>query len=114
MTSRRQNKLSKNPFVRLLRMIYRSLRVIFRPKSKRLALAALYEQRGLERRRVQEALDTQRESEARQVQESVSLEQELDDCVNEQFITIGELLRKVEWQKNTKVQSTPTQDFSLN
>jgi hypothetical protein len=128
MTNRRQNKLRKNPFVRLFRMIYRSLRIIFRPKSKRLALAALYEQRALEARqtqealntqreleahRVQEALNTQHELEARQVQEALTLEQELDDRVKEQFLTVGELLKRVKWQTTT-AQASSVQDFSLN
>jgi hypothetical protein len=114
MTSHKQRKLRKNPFVRLFRMIYRSLRVIFRPQSKRLALAALYEQRELEARRVQEALNTQQELEARQTKESVTQEQELDDRVQEQFLTIGELLKRVKWQKTTTAQAIPAHDFSLN
>jgi hypothetical protein len=113
MTSRRQHKFRKNPFVRLFRMIYRSLRVIFRPKSKRLALAALYEQRELEARRVQEALMAQRELDARRALEALTLEQELDDRVKEQFLTVGELLKKVKWQTTT-AQATPVHDFSLN
>lgn len=113
MTSRRHNKLSKNPFVRLFRMIYRSLRVIFRPKSKRLALAALYEQRELEACRAQEAIDAQREQEARRVLEDLTRAQELDKQAQEQFLTVGELLRRVKWQTTT-APVTPAPDFSLN
>jgi hypothetical protein len=113
MTSRRQNKFNKNPFIRLFRMIYRSLRVIFRPQSKRLALAALYEQRELEARRTQEALNAQRELEARRVLEDLALAQELDDLAREHFLTVGELLRRVKWQTTT-APATPAHDFSLN
>jgi hypothetical protein len=113
MTSRRQNKISKNPFIRLFRMIYRSLRVIFRPKSKRLALAALYEQRELEARRAQEALNAQHELEARRVLEDLALAQELDDRAREEFLTVGELLKRVKWQTTTTL-ATPVPDFSLN
>jgi hypothetical protein len=94
-------------------MIYRSLRVIFRPKSKRLALAALYEQRELEACRVQEALNAQRELDARRALEALILEQELDDRVKEQFLTVGELLKRVKWQTTT-ASAAPIPDFSLN
>lgn len=120
MNSRRQNKFSKNPFIRLFRMIYRSLRVIFRTKSKRLALAALYEQQELEARRAQEAVNAQRDLEARRVLEDLALEeeklareQELDNRVKENFLTVGELLRRVKWQTTT-ASDTPAPDFSLN
>jgi hypothetical protein len=119
MTSRRQNNLRKNPFVRLFRMIYRSLKVIFRPQSKRLALAALYEQRELEARRAQEALNAQRAQEARRVLEDLALAQELDDRARENFLTVGELLRRVKWQTTTVqaeqfASTSPAYDFSLN
>jgi hypothetical protein len=120
MTSRRQNNSRKNPFIRLFRMVYRSLKVIFRSKSKRLALAALYEQRELEARRAQEALyaeqealDAQRDQEARRVLEDLALAQKLDDQAREHFLTVGELLRRVKWQTTT-ASATPAHDFSLN
>jgi hypothetical protein len=113
MTSRRQNNSRKNPFIRLFRMVYRSLQVIFRPKSKRLALAALYEQRELEARRAQEALNAQRDQEARRVLEDLALAQELDERAREQFLTVGELLKRVKWQTTT-TSATPAHDFSLN
>jgi hypothetical protein len=119
MTSRRQNKLRKNPFVRLFRMIYRSLQVIFRPRRKRLALAALYEQKALDARLAQEAINAQREQAARHVLEDLALAQELDDRAREQFLTVGELLRRVKWQTTTAqagqvASALPVHDFSLN
>ena len=119
MNMRRQNKLRKNPFIRLFQMIYRSLKVIFRPKSKRLAIAALHEQRLLDARRVQEEINAQRELESRRALDAIALAQELDDRAKEQFLTVGELLRRVKWQTVKEpagqfATATLAHDFSLN
>jgi hypothetical protein len=124
MSNRRQNKLRKNPFVRFLRIVYRSFKIIFRKKpdprifeerrqkalDERLAQEALDAQKALDEQRAQEALNAQQELEASQ--------KELERQHREQFITVGELLERVKWQlpqsKAVEVIAPPEYDVSLN
>jgi predicted ATPase len=117
MSNRRQNQLKKNPFVRFLRIVYKSFKIIFRKKpdprifeERRRALQALDAQKALNERLAQEALNAQQELEARQ--------KELERQHREQFMTVGELLERVKWQlpkeKAVEVSAPPEYDVSLN
>jgi hypothetical protein len=117
MSNRRQTKLKKNPFVRFLRIVYRSFKIIFRKKpdprifeERRRALEALDAQKAQEERLALEALNAKKELEARQ--------RDLERQEKEQFMTVGELLERVKWQlpkeKAVEVSASPEYDVSLN
>ncbi len=103
MKSRRYQQLRKNPLIRLLRMIYRALKVIFQPKRKRLALATIRAQKELEARAALDAFYAQKELEHRIALEESTAREELENRLKEQFLTVGELLERVKWQ----IQPTP-------
>jgi hypothetical protein len=117
MSNRRSNKMRKNPFVRFLRIVYRSFKIIFRKKpdprifeERRRALEALDAQKAREEQLAREAAARQRELERQQ--------QELATREKDQFMTVGELLEKIKWQlpkeKVAEVNARPEYDVSLN
>jgi cobalamin-dependent methionine synthase I len=132
MSNRRQNQLKKNPFVRFLRIVYKSFKIIFKKKpdprifeERRRALQALDAQKALDERLAQEALDAQKALNERLAQEALNAQQELEARQKElerqhreQFMTVGELLEKVKWQlpqvKAVEVSAPPEYDVSLN
>jgi hypothetical protein len=98
MRTRRQNKLRRNPFVRLLRMIYRSLKVIFRSQKSR-------------PRFIDEYQDLEPLVITPVIEEKI--------IIQDQFLTVGELLERVKWQFPaeqvlSKGNPQPEYDVSLN
>jgi hypothetical protein len=112
MKSRRYQKLRRNPFVRLFRMIYRSLKVIF--KSRKRDPKLVYEEQA-----ALAALKAQKELNDRLALEARNAQQELENRLQEQFLTVGDLLERVKWQIHPKLDLninsiSPEYDVSRN
>ena len=114
MNKQQQRKLKKHPLIRLIRGIFRLMRVIFRPARSKARLIELAE---LERIELERAQIRQAEADySRSIAEQTA-------ALAEQYITVGDLLDRVQWQspasKNfkitsaTKLQPIPP-DVSLN
>jgi hypothetical protein len=114
MNRQQQRRLKKHPLIRLIRGIFRLIRVIFspgksHPRVSEIELAEL-ERVNLERTQIHQAeVDRER----------ILVEQKV--ALSERYITVGELLDRVQWQSSapknvasaTKLKSQP-HDVSLN
>jgi hypothetical protein len=111
MNRQQQRKLKKHPLIRLIRGIFRLIRVIFRPaKNARLQAIELAETRRIE-------LERDRILQAEADRQRILAEQKAD--LAERYITVGDLLNRVQWQssapKDVAVTSlSPAHDVSLN
>jgi hypothetical protein len=115
MNRQQQRKLKKHPLIRLIRGIFRLIRVIFKPgKNARLQAIELAE---IERIELERAQIRQAEIE----QSRILAEQQA--ALAERYITVGAILDRVQWQssapKNSAVSSATklrpqNHDVSLN
>jgi hypothetical protein len=111
MNRQQQRKLKKHPLIRLIRGIFRLIRVIFKPaKNARLQAIELAETRRIE-------LERDRILQAEADRERILVEQKA--ALAERYITVGDLLNRVQWQssapKDVAVTSlSPAHDVSLN
>jgi hypothetical protein len=111
MNRQQQRKLKKHPLIRLIRGIFRLIRVIFRPaKNARLQAIELAETRRIE-------LERDRILQAEADRQRILAEQKAD--LAERYITVGDLLNRVQWQssapKDVAVTSASSaHDVSLN
>lgn len=113
MNRQQQRKLKKHPLIRLIRGIFRLIRVIFKPaKNARLQAIELAE---IERIELERAQIRQAEMEHNR-----SLAEQQAELA-ERYITVGDLLDRVQWQssapKNLAVSSATKlspHDVSLN
>jgi hypothetical protein len=90
MNRQQQRKLKKHPLIRLIRGIFRLIRVIFRPaKNGRLQAIELaeLERVNLEREQIRQA----------EIEQSRSLAAQ-QAALAEKYITVGDLLDRVQWQ----------------
>jgi hypothetical protein len=115
MNRQQQRKLKKHPLIRFIRGIFRLIRVIFRPaKNGRLQAIELAE---IERIELERAQIRQAEIEHHRILA------EQTAALAERYITVGDLLNRVQWQSSvpkdvavtsaSKLQA-PTHDVSLN
>jgi hypothetical protein len=116
MNRQQQRKLKKHPLIRLIRGIFRLIRVIFKPgKNARLQAIELAEIERIELER----------SQIRQVEiEQNRILAEQQAALAERYITVGDLLDRVQWQSSTpknlavssatKLSVPQTHDVSLN
>jgi hypothetical protein len=116
MNRQQQRQLKKHPLIRLIRGIFRLIRVIFKPaKNARLQAIELAE---IERIELERAQIRQAESEHHRILA------EQQAALAERYITVGDLLDRVQWQSSapknsavgaaTKLSSPQTHDVSLN
>jgi hypothetical protein len=113
MNRQQQRKLKKHPLIRLIRGIVRLIRVIFKPaKNARLQAIELAEIERIEQDRAQI-----RQIEIEQSQILAAQQAALD----ERYITVGDLLDRVQWQSSTpkptavlSVAKLSPHDVSLN
>jgi hypothetical protein len=116
MNRQQQRKLKKHPLIRSIRAIFRLLRVIFKPaKNARLQAIALAEIERVEQERAQI-----RQAE---IEHNQTLAEQ-QAALAERYITVGDLLDRVQWQSSapknlavssaTKLSSPQTHDVSLN
>jgi hypothetical protein len=92
MNRQQQRKLKKHPLIRLIRGIFRLIRVIFRPaKNGRLQAIELAEIERIELERTQI-----RQAEIEQIR-SLATQQA---ALAEKYITVGDLLDRVQWQSS--------------
>lgn len=116
MNRQQQRKLKRHPLIRLIRGIFRLIRVIFRPaKNARLQAIELAEIERIELERTQI-----RQAEIEQSQILAAQQAALA----ERYITVGDLLNRVQWQSSapknstvlsaTKLSIPQTNDVSLN
>lgn len=77
MNRQTQRRLKRNPLIRFVRSVLRLLRVLFRPASKNVREIPIETALEIERLRLQEERDRE---------------------LAEQYITVGELLERVQWQ----------------
>jgi hypothetical protein len=116
MNRQQQRKLKKHPLIRLIRGIFRLIRVIFKPgKNARLQAIELAEIERIELER----------SQIRQVEiEQNRILAEQQAALAERYITVGDLLDRVKWQSSApkelvvssaaKLSISQTRDVSLN
>jgi hypothetical protein len=115
MNRQQQRQLKKHPLIRLIRGIFRLIRVIFKPaKNARLQAIELAE---IERFELERAQIRQAEIEQSQI---LAAQQA---AIAERYITVGDLLDRVQWQSSAPkdlVSSSATKlrsqnhDVSLN
>jgi hypothetical protein len=113
MNRQQQRQLKKHPLIRLIRGIFRLIRVIFKPaKNARLQAIELAEIERIELERAQI-----RQAEIEQIRILAAQQA----AIAERYITVGDLLDRVQWQssapKSTAVSSAAKlspHDVSLN
>jgi hypothetical protein len=111
MNRQQQRKLKKHPLIRLIRGIFRLIRVIFKPaKNARLQAIELAETRRIE-------LERDRILQAEADRERILVEQKA--ALAERYITVGDLLNRVQWQSSAPkdgavMSASPAHDVSLN
>jgi hypothetical protein len=121
MNRQQQRQLKKHPLIRLIRGIFRLIRVIFKP-AKNARMKAILQGRGfanelaeIERIELERAQIRQAEIEQSQI---LAAQQA---AIAERYITVGDLLDRVQWQssspKPTAISSAAKlspHDVSLN
>jgi hypothetical protein len=116
MNRQQQRKLKKHPLIRFIRGIFRLMRVIFRSGSSHPRVSAI-ELAEIERIEIERDRILQAEAD----RERILAEQAA--ALAERYITVGDLLNRVQWQssapKDVAVTSAsklqiPAHDVSLN